>query len=162
MNKAPAMDLVGLGLSHVEVMAAVHGACFDEGWSASSFETALGMPGTFGFIIVRNIDDEPLAFALFRAALIKSGGGEAEVLTIATRPAHRGQGLARQLMEAGLSSAHEMGVETMFLEVAHDNSAAIALYIGLGFEETGRRKNYYTRADKQRIDALVMSRVLSR
>ena len=144
--------LVGLGLTHVEVLAALHAESFDEGWSAGSFDTTLRMPGAYGFVAVRREDDEPLGFALLRA-----GGGEAEVLTIATRPQARGQGIARALMAQGLDLAAELGVQTMFLEVAADNEPALNLYQSLGFQQTGQRKAYYARSDGPRVDAVVMA-----
>lgn len=149
---------VGVGLvevrpPHAAVLAALHDACFDDGWSVSSFETTLQMPGVFGFIALANDDQEPLAFAVFRAA-----SGETEVITIATHPDHRGQGLARALMKAGLQRADSLGSDDMFLEVAADNEPAIHLYSSLSFVEIGRRKGYYSRAQAQRVDALVMVR----
>ena len=144
--------LVGLGLTHTQVLATLHAESFDEGWSASSFDTTLRMPGAYGFMAVKRADDEPLGFALFRA-----GGGEAEVLSIATRPQARGDGVARALMMQGLSLAKDLGVQTLFLEVAADNARALGLYQTLGFEPTGRRKAYYVRADGARVDALVMA-----
>jgi len=149
--------LVGLGLTHVEVLAALHAESFDEGWSAGSFDTTLRMPGAYGFVAVRREDDEPLGFALFRVALFGAGGGEAEVLTIATRPQARGQGIARALMAQGLGLAAELGVQTMFLEVAADNAPALGLYQSLGFQQTGQRKAYYARSDGPRVDAVVMA-----
>ena len=41
------------------------------------------------------------------------------------------------------------------LEVRPSNTAAIALYEGFGFEEVGRRKNYY---DLPKEDALILTR----
>jgi len=148
--------LVGLGLTHVDVLAALHGESFDEGWSASSFDTTLRMPGAYGFMAVRRTDDEPLGFALFRAALFDGEDGEAEVLSIATRSQARGQGVARALMAQGLQLTAELGVQTMFLEVAADNASALALYQAMGFAQSGQRKAYYARPDGERVDALVM------
>ena len=41
------------------------------------------------------------------------------------------------------------------LEVRPSNSAAIALYRSFGFEEAGRRRNYY---DLPKEDALILTR----
>ena len=41
------------------------------------------------------------------------------------------------------------------LEVRPSNAAAIALYQGFGFQESGRRKNYY---DLPKEDALILTR----
>jgi len=146
--------LVAAGLTHVEVLAALHGESFDEGWSAASFDTTLRMPGSYGFFALSDGNpDEPLGFALFRAA-----GGEAEVLSIATRPQARGHGVARALMDQGLDLAGDLGAEQMILEVADDNASAIGLYTLLGFRETGRRATYYARPGGARVDALIMAK----
>jgi ribosomal-protein-alanine N-acetyltransferase len=50
----------------------------------------------------------------------------------------------------------------LFLEVADDNPAALALYEGSGFEQAGRRRAYYARPDARRADALVLRRPLNR
>jgi ribosomal-protein-alanine N-acetyltransferase len=47
----------------------------------------------------------------------------------------------------------------MFLEVRPSNPNAIKLYQSLGFNEIGRRKDYYP-ARKGREDALVMARII--
>ena len=49
-----------------------------------------------------------------------------------------------------------LGAETLFLEVAVDNVAALGLYTALGFAETGRRKAYYARAGGPAADALIL------
>mgnify|MGYP001940447389 CR=1 FL=1 len=56
---------------------------------------------------------------------------------LATHPDHRGQGLARQLIERALVDADEQSV-LVYLDTASDNSAA-HLYKRLGFEEQGRQ-----------------------
>jgi ribosomal-protein-alanine N-acetyltransferase len=49
----------------------------------------------------------------------------------------------------------------MFLEVAVDNVAALALYRSRGFEAVGRRPGYYSRPDGP-IDAMIMRVDLNR
>lgn len=79
---------------------------------------------------------------------------EAEILVLAVDPIARRQGIATALVRALFEQ-----VETVFLDVAADNAPALALYAGLGFVETGRRTRYYTRADRDRVDAVLMKRV---
>lgn len=117
--------------------------------------TTLETPGVFGFI-GENETGEPVGFGLFRAS-----GDEGEVITIATRPSHRGQGIAKALMQNAMAKAQMSGVVEMFLEVAVDNAAALRLYQRLGFEDAGRRKDYYKRPDGSRVDALVLRLRLS-
>lgn len=91
-------------------------------------------------------------------ALIRTIAGESELLTIAVAPEARRQGLGRGLLEAALSAARDKSAEEMFLEVAADNAAAIALYARAGFTETGRRAAYYRQPDGSRVDAVLMAR----
>ena len=140
---------------HAEVAARLHAESFDEGWSAGSMRTTLETPGVYGFI-GEDEQGEPTGFGLFRTS-----GDEAEVITIATRPKLRGQGIAKALMQNAMAQAQLSGVLYMFLEVAVDNTAALKLYQSLGFEEAGRRKGYYKRTDGPRVDALVMRFTLS-
>jgi ribosomal-protein-alanine N-acetyltransferase len=44
----------------------------------------------------------------------------------------------------------------MFLEVAADNEAALALYAALGFSPAGRRFRYYERSHGPRVDAIIL------
>lgn len=158
-------QMVEITPAHMDVLAQLHGEAFTDGWDASAFLSALSQPGAFGFIVTQG--DEPLGFALLRAAIFQGGGGqggggEAEVLTIATRPSALRQGVARTAMTAAITHAGALGVERVFLEVAEDNLAARGLYESLGFVDVGRRKAYYERGshphkDGPRMDAIVMA-----
>lgn len=75
---------------------------------------------------------------------------EAEIISIGVHPRARRTGQARRLI-AQLQSE----LETIHLEVAESNSAAIALYLAAGFEITGRRSGYYDRPDGYE-DAVLM------
>ena len=60
------------------------------------------------------------------------------------------------LMRAALDSAWIRDARSLFLEVAVHNAPALALYLGMGFQEVGRRPRYY----KNGADALVLRCVL--
>ena len=62
---------------------------------------------------------------------------------VVVAPAHRGQGIGRALIEAGLTWAAERHGRRMLLEVEPDNEPALALYRGLGFTDVARRHDYY-------------------
>ncbi|WP_325133255.1 GNAT family N-acetyltransferase [Actinomyces weissii] len=81
------------------------------------------------------------------------GQGEADLLTIATVPEHRRQGVARSLLEAAVACARAAGCPALLLEVRESNTAAQRLYLGRGFKPLGRRRRYYTAPVE---DALVM------
>ena len=74
---------------------------------------------------------------------VRTSGPESELLRIAVRPQHRGRGIASSLMKAAQANARSVGAATMFLEVEHDNVAALALYGDTGFRKVARRNNYY-------------------
>lgn len=91
---------------------------------------------------------QPNAFLLGRVI-----ADEAELLTIATDPASRRQGAGRALVEEFALEAAKRGAVTAFLEVASDNAPARALYTATGWQQAGRRRNYYA----QGVDALVLT-----
>ena len=95
----------------------------------------LAMPGSIG--LLARSPDEPLGFALGRLA-----GDEAEVLLIATHPAHRRRGVATILL-ADLIDRLTGGRGACLLEVVAPNADALALYRRAGFVVVGRRPNYY-------------------
>jgi ribosomal-protein-alanine N-acetyltransferase len=74
---------------------------------------------------------------------VRTSGAESELLRIAVRPQHQGRGIAASLMEVAQANARSVGASTMFLEVEHDNVAALALYGDTGFRTVARRNNYY-------------------
>ena len=96
------------------------------------------------------------AFALGRVI-----AGEAELLTIATDPDLRRQGLARRIMAEFDQAACARGAENAFLEVAVTNAPAMALYASCGWHKTGLRKAYYHAPDGSRIDAQIMGETLT-
>ena len=149
MKLAPAL------LAHAPTMAAAHAAAFDTAWTADDIAELLAGPGGFGFVV--EAADVIAGFILCRA--LADG---AEVLTLAVRPSHRRTGVAKALLRTAAHAALQGGAGALFLEVAADNGPAIALYLGDGFREVGRRAGYYARGDAQAADALVMRRDLNR
>ena len=53
-----------------------------------------------------------------------------------------------------IDDARAQGARQMFLEVRESNTVAIHMYLNQGFNEVGRRRNYYPTATR-REDALV-------
>jgi GNAT superfamily N-acetyltransferase len=56
------------------------------------------------------------------------------------RPAHRGRGLAGQLIDAAREWSVRDGASELMLWVVEGNVAAVRAYAHAGFEETGRRQ----------------------
>ncbi|HEY2356567.1 MAG TPA: ribosomal protein S18-alanine N-acetyltransferase [Phenylobacterium sp.] len=133
-----------------EAMAAVHAQAFPESWREDEFEDLLDGEGIYGFLAATD-QAAPLGVILCRVA-----AGEMEVLTLGVDPGARRRGVARALLAAALPAARDLGATEVFLEVAVDNDAAIALYETLGFGKAGLRKAYYNRGPAGVMDALVM------
>lgn len=85
-------------------------------------------------------------------AIVRVVAEVADLDRIAVHPDRRGRGVARELLVAVLEHARSAGALRIMLEVAADNTAAIALYDGAGFAEIHRRRRYY----RDGVDALVM------
>jgi ribosomal-protein-alanine N-acetyltransferase len=129
------------------LLAQLHAQCFDEAWDERAFSALLDNDVTFALVA----GDEQ-AFVLVRAV-----ADESEILSLGTHPRARRGGLARALVEAACVEAHRRGARRMFLDVAADNEAALALYGRAGFAAAGRRKAYYSRPMGEAIDAVILS-----
>jgi ribosomal-protein-alanine N-acetyltransferase len=68
--------------------------------------------------------------------------------------------VGRALLSENLRQAANAGAKAMFLEVAEDNTSALALYERFGFVKVGERAGYYRRADGTRATAIVMRKAL--
>ncbi|SMX31204.1 GNAT family N-acetyltransferase [Actibacterium lipolyticum] len=133
-----------------ETLAELHALCFTtpRPWGVDEFRSVLRTSGAFlhgdenGFVLGRVIADE------------------AEVLTIAVHPDARQSGNGRRLLAAFDESAKNLGATETFLEVAADNTPALALYSAAGYGQAGRRLGYYKGADGQPVDALILRKSL--
>ena len=125
-------------------MAALHAASFAEAWDAQAFAVLLSQPGVAGWLW----GDPPMGMLLVRAA-----ADEAEILTIAVAPDARQQGSGREMVTEALRTLSQGATQRVFLEVAADNAAALALYRSRGFSACGRRPGYYANGT---IDAIIM------
>ena len=129
-------QLVSVDRSHLAEIAEIEKECFSCPWSEKALEdTLLGQNGT---AVVAVCDGRVVAYGGMVIAL-----DEAEITNVATTAQYRGRGIAKALMCELFRVAHERGCVSMSLEVRESNAAAIALYDGLGFENLGRRPNFY-------------------
>lgn len=88
-------------------------------------------------------------YALFRQEQILAYGimtnvlDEAHILNLCVSPQYQQNGLGTRMLKFLLDRARQLGSRTVFLEVRHSNHAAKSLYETHGFNELGRRSNYY-------------------
>ncbi len=94
--------------------------------------------------------------ALVGYGVLSCAAGEAHVLNLCVAPSEQGSGQGRRILARLLDLARWHHAERVFLEVRPSNSPALALYHAAGFNEIGRRPNYYP-DNRGREDALVMA-----
>jgi ribosomal-protein-alanine N-acetyltransferase len=126
-------------------LAEIHATAFSVPWDAAAFDALLDQTGVFAI-------EEPEGLILLRVV-----ADEAEILTLAVCPSARQRGLGTRLVREGATGAARRGARRLFLEVADDNAAALALYGRAGFAEAGRRPGYYARRDGAHQDALILA-----
>ncbi len=105
-------------------------ACASQNPGAVSFPPESRSQTLLGFIVARPIPPEW------------------ELENIVVVPSSRRAGLGRQLLNAFLVEARKTASEAtsaaVFLEVRESNQAARSFYESAEFEQTGRRKSYYS------------------
>jgi ribosomal-protein-alanine acetyltransferase len=109
-------------------------------WPCSAYETALNaqaMPQRIA-LVAEGVESGVVGFAVASVVPLQA---ELETIAVAAEGQRRGVGRNLFAFLAGeLAIAH---AEELFLEVRASNRAALALYLSLGFKETGRRSRYY-------------------
>ncbi|TDI62299.1 MAG: GNAT family N-acetyltransferase [Alphaproteobacteria bacterium] len=158
---APPIKIEKAGLASGSLLEALHAAAFyqpgDETWTARAFSDVLNAIGSFCLVAIHQQADaqDPCGFAACRVRV-----QEAELLSLGVTPSFRHQGIAKLLIERVAAGCRQMGARNLFLEVAEDNPHAQQLYLSIGFDEVGTRKDYYQRLNNQRVNAQTMRLVL--
>jgi ribosomal-protein-alanine N-acetyltransferase len=137
-------------LADAAVLATLHRECFEDAWDVPTFRRLLERPGVFAWL---GGEAETYSHAFI---LIEVAADQAEILSLGSHAHVRRKGLARALIETAAAEAHRRGAIELFLEVAEDNEAALALYSGVGFVLCGRRPAYYHRGQKPPVDAVML------
>ncbi len=134
----------------VPQIAALERLCFSDPWSEGS--VAGELENELSLWLVAETDGRIQGYIGSQSV-----PPDCDILNLAVAPDARRQGLGRQLLQALLDALHRHGIERVFLEVRPTNVPARALYAALGFEEIGRRKEYYVNPVE---DALILRKEL--
>jgi len=149
------LTLRSVGRDDLVPLARVHALCFPEDpWDAAALSGVLAMAGAEA----RLAEDGAHTVGLLFAAIV---GDEAEILTFGVAPASRRRGVGRALLADLYVRARALGATRVVLEVAADNSMALALYESEGFRTVGLRNGYYHRERGPAIDAWLLRRTLT-
>ncbi len=119
-------------------------------WAADDFARLMG--GGRGFILVAESQGDPPSSVTGFAAY-HSMAEDAELLNLAVAVEYQRRGVGGMLVREGVQRLREQGARRLWLEVRESNATARKFYIGLGFVERGRRRNYYSNPQE---DALVL------
>lgn len=156
--KRPAVSTRRALMSDCVVLSEIHASSFKRAWSDAEFEALLVQPGVHALLAEyqrRFGSRAPAGFILYRLA-----ADEAEILSVAVAPAYRRRGIGKALLENTLRQVYRAGAQSIHLEVEDSNHAAIGLYRGVEFRESGRRPGYYAQGRETPGGALVMFRQL--
>ena len=141
--------IVPMNADHLEELERLERICFSRPWSkrmlAEELENACA-----AFLVA---EDETGAVLGYAGLLVMMDEGY--ITNVAVFPEHRRLGVAARIIDVYMNFAKANDLAFLTLEVRPSNNAAIALYRRFGFEEVGRRKNYY---DLPREDALILTR----
>jgi len=135
------------------IMAEAFDPEFGEAWTEPQCSGILILPGVW--ITIARCDGAPAGFSIARIVV-----DEAELLLLGVRRDARRQGVGRALLDAFCRQARQRGARRVHLEM-RDGNAAARMYRMAGFEQVGRRPNYYRGSASQSFDALTLSRELS-
>lgn len=149
--------IVPMTTAHVDALMPFEREMFGpEAWSAASYRGELADTRTRHYVAAE--DEHGLVGWAGVMVVGAPPDATAEVLTVGTVPAARRRGVGRRLLADLLAEATRRGAGEVFLEVRHDNEAAIALYEADGFVRVGVRRGYY---ENGRVDALTMRKALT-
>ena len=129
-------------------VAGLEAAAYEFPWNRAIFADCLRASYE---CVVLVLDEDIIGYGV-----LSTGAGEAHVLNVCVQPSLHGRGHGRRIVQRLLELARWHRSERVYLEVRPSNPRAIALYESMGFNEFGRRPNYYP-AKKGREDALVMA-----
>lgn len=142
--------IVPMNADHLEEIERLERICFSRPWNRRMLAEELENQCA-AFLVA--VDGDTGAVMGYAGLLVMMDEGY--ITNVAVFPEYRRRGIAAKILEVYLNFAKANDLAFLTLEVRPTNEAAIALYQRFGFEEVGRRKNYY---DLPKEDALILTR----
>ena len=140
------IEYVKMTQVHISQVAQLEAQCFSMPWSEASIAGELSNP--LALWIVATDADKVLGYVGSQSVL-----GEADMMNLAVCADARRSGIGKELVNTLVCCLKEAQVNSLTLEVRASNQPAIALYLGLGFVQVGRRPGYYKNPKE---DALIL------
>jgi ribosomal-protein-alanine N-acetyltransferase len=135
----------------VSAVVALERASYQFPWSEGIFRDCLRVGYVCRVVTAAN--------RLIGYGVMSVGAGEAHILNLCIDSGFRCQGIGRRMLDYLLDRGAAAGMTEAFLEVRPSNTAAIRLYLSLGFDQVGMRRGYY-QAVGGREDAAVLKLAL--
>ena len=144
------IQIVPMNADHLEELEKLERICFSRPWSRKMLAEELENQCAAFLVVQDSITQQVMGYA---GLLVMADEGY--ITNVAVFPEFRRQGVAAKLIAVFENFARGNKLAFLTLEVRPSNTAAIALYKGFGFEQVGRRKNYY---DLPKEDALILTK----
>ena len=144
------MKIVEMSQAHVGAVAELEKLCFSDPWSEKSIASEL----TNKLALWMVAEEDGRVAGYIGSQTVQD---ESDMMNVAVHPDYRLRGIAEALVNGLCDALKEQGSVSLTLEVRASNDPAKALYDKLGFEQVGRRPNYY-RNPKE--DALILRKML--
>ena len=144
------VNIVPMNADHLDELERLERICFSRPWSRKMLSEELENDCA-AFLVA----EEPETHQVLGYAGVLVMADEGYITNVAVFPEYRRQGIAAQIIKVFCDFAQGNHLAFLTLEVRPTNTAAIELYRSFGFEEVGRRKNYY---DLPKEDALILTR----
>lgn len=143
-------NIVPMQTEHIAQVAELEKLCFSDPWPEKILTSELDNPLSLWLVA---LDGEQVVGYVGSQSVLD----EADMMNLAVLPEARRQGLAERLVTELCLRLAENRIKSLLLEVRVSNSPALALYEKLGFEQIGRRPNYYFHPKE---DALILRKEL--
>lgn len=121
---------------HVMAIAALEKCCFSDPWSEKSVASELENPLSLWLVAV---DGDTVTGYVGSQTVMD----ETDMMNVAVHPDYRRQGIGERLIMALTDALKDRGSRCLMLEVRASNDPAKKLYEKMGFQQVGRRPNYY-------------------
>jgi [ribosomal protein S18]-alanine N-acetyltransferase len=151
LKASPEVVIRPMRVGDVADVVAIERTSYQFPWSEGIFRDCLRV----GYVCrVMTVARQVIAYGV-----MSIGAGEAHILNLCVSEAYRCRGVGKRLLRSLIERATAAGMAEAFLEVRPSNTAAIRLYLSMGFEQVGTRRGYY-QALSGREDAAVLKLAL--
>ena len=146
-------SIVDVSSEHIASIEELEKLCFSSPWNQEQLKKQM-KDQMHEFIAAVSDDANVLGYVSMMYVL-----DEGYIANVAVSPEHRRKGIADKIINKLCLICDELELSFVTLEVRATNTAAISLYTKHGFEQVGRRKNYYALPKE---DAILMTKFLNR